>query len=504
MYHVLLVDDEESVLNVLRTSIDWQGLGIETLLTANDGIAALEVFEQQRIDLLITDIRMPRLDGLELIRSVRRLYPETHCILLTAYGEFDYARQAIYLGVENYLLKPVAKNEIEQTVSNALNNIYHRHQNTAGLLSENILRRWINGSITPEELSERAAVLGINLYLPQYCVICIVKRTSASISLFRSSLIESLSTSYEVWHFWDEKGRFILILGGKAFDTDALTAQLHEIAVNRQAAEEIVAAVGIIVTETSLLHLSYMTASEAIERSDLTKSQTILLSDAAPRALGNDLLTEEIRTLYFEPNEKFRRNGYHHLALKLYKSEPFQDLSSLMYTCLDILVTEFPEQENLQKRIFELNWKLPQKADKERFISFIDKLLSDVYTIFADCMEQRSPIIQAALRSIHNSVIEGNSISVKEFCAKNGMNPAYLGHLFRQETGSFFNDYLMQCRINQSVILLRNPNRKIKDISEKIGFTSTSYYVKCFREAKGMSPTKYRLDLEAGDGKERP
>ena len=113
MYHVLLADDEESVLNVLRTSIDWQGLGIETLLTANDGLAALEVFERQQIDLLITDIRMPRLDGLELIRSVRRLYPETHCILLTAYGEFDYARQAIDLGVENYLLKPVAKNEIE-------------------------------------------------------------------------------------------------------------------------------------------------------------------------------------------------------------------------------------------------------------------------------------------------------------------------------------------------------------------------------------------------------
>ena len=84
------------------------------------------------------------------------------------------------------------------------------------------------------------------------------------------------------------------------------------------------------------------------------------------------------------------------------------------------------------------------------------------------------------------------------------MNPAYLGHLFKQETGIFFNDYLMQCRINQSVILLRNPNRKIKDIAEKIGFTSTSYYVKCFREAKGMSPAKYRLDIDANNDKERP
>jgi two-component system response regulator YesN len=502
MYNVLLVDDEESVLNVLRTSIDWQGLGIETLLTANDGISALEVFEQQQIDLLITDIRMPRLDGLELIRTVRRLYPETHCILLTAYGEFDYARQAIHLGVENYLLKPVAKNEIEQTVSNALNNLYHRHHNTSELLSENILKRWINGSITSEELSERASVLGINLYLPQYCVICIVKRTQSSISLFRSALIEKLSKFYEVWHFWDEKGRFILILGGKSFDTGSLTSLLHEISTAEQVTEDIAIAVGTTVTETALLHLSYLTASEIIERSDLTKSQTILQSDAAPNGLGSDLLAEEIRTLFFESSEKFRRNGFNHLALKLYKTNLSQDLSPLMHSCISVLIAEFPEQEDLQKQIFEQEWIVPDKINKEEFMAQIYNILNNVYIIFAGCMGKRSPIIQAALRYIHNSVIEGTGVSVKEFCAKSGMNPAYLGHLFKQETGSFFNDYLMQCRINQSVILLRNPNHKIKDIAEKIGFTSTSYYVKCFRETKGMSPAKYRLDLQTNNDKE--
>lgn len=501
MYHVLLVDDEESVLNVLRTSIDWQGLGIETLLTANDGIAALEVFERQQIDLLITDIRMPRLDGLELIRSVRQLYPDTHCILLTAYGEFDYARQAIYLGVENYLLKPVAKNEIEQTVSNALNNLYHRHQNTSGLLSDNILRRWINGSITPEELSERAAVLGINLYLPQYCVICIAKKSQSSISVFRANLIESLHKTYELWHFWDEKGRFILILGGKRFDMDTLISQLNETAATEHVTSDVAIAVGTTVAETTLLHLSYVTAADALELSDLTLGQTVLQSDAAPHALSNDLLIEEIRALFFESDEKFRINGYHHLALKLCKTNMLQNMSPLMRACLTVLVTEFPEREDLQKRLFDLDWNFTVQKEEVPAARICD-LLNQVYVIFTDCMDERSPIIQAALRYIHHSVIEGNSVSVKEFCAKNGMNPAYLGHLFKQETGSFFNDYLMQCRINQSVILLRNPNRKIKDIAEKIGFTSTSYFVKCFRESKGISPAKYRLDLDSNTYKE--
>ena len=84
MYTVLLVDDEEKILEVMKVRIGWQELGVDKLLTASDGQAALEYFEQQRIDLLVTDIRMPRMDGLELIEKVRSLYPDTHCILLTA------------------------------------------------------------------------------------------------------------------------------------------------------------------------------------------------------------------------------------------------------------------------------------------------------------------------------------------------------------------------------------------------------------------------------------
>lgn len=147
MYTVLLVDDEEKILEVMKVRIGWQELGVDKLLTASDGQAALEYFEQQRIDLLVTDIRMPRMDGLELIEKVRSLYPDTHCILLTAYGEFEYAHRAIQLGVENYLLKPVADVEMEQTIQKALDNIYNRRKNSRDLLRENTLNRWVSGSI---------------------------------------------------------------------------------------------------------------------------------------------------------------------------------------------------------------------------------------------------------------------------------------------------------------------------------------------------------------------
>ena len=176
MYSVLLVDDEESVLSALKDSIGWQELGVDTLLTASNGRAALDLFESGQIDLLVTDICMPVMDGMELIRNVRRLRPETHCVLLTAYGEFEYAKEAIRLGVDNYLLKPMARDEMIQTIQTALDNVYKRRSNSRTLLQENVLRRWASGTISGEELSERAAVLGINLYQPVYCAVCMRKR----------------------------------------------------------------------------------------------------------------------------------------------------------------------------------------------------------------------------------------------------------------------------------------------------------------------------------------
>lgn len=230
MYTVLLVDDEESVLNILKSSIDWQELGVESLLTAPDAWTAMEFFTQRKIDLMVTDIRMPGMDGIELIRRVRSLQSKTHCILLTAYGEFQYAQEAIRLGVDNYLLKPVSREEVRQTIRAVLGNIYQNRHNDENLLRENTLRRWATGMISAEELSERASVLGWNLYYPSYSVLCIAPRHGASLTACRASVTALLQMQCQSDGFWDEKGRYVLILCGRALETDKLAAQIAELA----------------------------------------------------------------------------------------------------------------------------------------------------------------------------------------------------------------------------------------------------------------------------------
>ena len=500
MFRVLLVDDEENVLEILKTTIQWQELGVEKLFTAQDGLQALEVLEKQSIDLMITDIKMPRLDGINLLRKVKGLYPDIRCILLTAYGEFEYAKEAINLGVENYLLKPVAKDEVEQTVRKALDNLYGKRQNGKGLLRGNILRRWVAGTIDGEELSERAMVLGLNLYLPEYCVVCFVKRTEDNAGEFRAACEEFLAKQYEVYGFWDEKGRYIMIVGGRQLNTEQIAEELLRYASRYEIDGKIKISIGTTVSEAISLHLSYQMACDSVELSDLNSSGIMLQNDYLSQGFDADYLVEEVRFLLFSSDEQMRSNGYKHLGMKLFQTlknkETDKELVRLLGICMRVLLTEFPLREDLQDKVYGTKWKIEPGQSKDKFIATVERILRQVQGIFDDCFTRYSPIVQKAIKYVRNGVMEGNGGSVKEFCAQNGMNPAYLGHLYKQETGIFFNDYMNQCRINRSIILLRNPNNKIKDIAEEIGFMSTSYYVKCFRESKGVSPTKYRIGAE--------
>lgn len=501
MFTVLLADDEDSVLEVLKDSIHWQELGVDKLLTASDGMAALEKFEQQQIDLLVTDIRMPRMDGLELIKKVRSISPDTHCILLTAYGEFEYAKRAISLGVENYLLKPVAQEEVEQNVQTALNNIYQKRKNSESLLQENTLRRWATGMIGDEELSERATILGINLYQRAYCVLCFVKRERGSMAMLRAACAEELAKNYEVNSFWDEKGRYVMILGGKDFNTEQMERTLTALAEKYQCEHIAAIAIGTPVEQTENVRLSYQTACEIIEVNNLKTSAVVLSSDLVQQNPKNDLLGEELRILFYLPTEEERLLGYKHLAHKQVRTAE-NSYSKIIQACVRVLAEEFPLVENLQEKVYSV---IPpeQEITSNEFETQIVTALQAVYTVFAQNFATLSPIVQRTIQYIRNGVLSGQSVSLKEFCAQSGMNPAYLGHTFKGETGLFFNDYLTYCRIERAVVLLRNPNRMVKDIAEEVGFAYTSYFVKCFREQKGVSPAKYRqemLEMQQGGG----
>ena len=126
MYSVLLVDDEPSVLTGLRYVIDWDEYGVEIAGTASNGTQALELLRELPVDILITDIQMPQMGGLELLQQVRAQNMDLRCIILTGYDDFKYVKKAAQLGIENYLLKPVSPEELSETPRRHLFPLDHR------------------------------------------------------------------------------------------------------------------------------------------------------------------------------------------------------------------------------------------------------------------------------------------------------------------------------------------------------------------------------------------
>jgi two-component system response regulator YesN len=125
---VLIADDEEKICQLIKNLVNWEELDMDVIACVNDGIAALDIIEHDKPDLVITDIRMPGYDGLELIKRTKTISPETEFIIISGYRHFEYAQNAIRYGVKNYLLKPVKKIELNEELEKIHNNYYLRIQ----------------------------------------------------------------------------------------------------------------------------------------------------------------------------------------------------------------------------------------------------------------------------------------------------------------------------------------------------------------------------------------
>lgn len=131
MYKALIVDDENIILNGLTNVIDWKKLRVDTCFTASNGIEALSIIDNQKINIMITDIKMPKMDGLELIKNVRELgYNDIQIIINTSYGEFEYAKEALKYSVKDYILKPSDLEDIENIIEKCINSLDEETENS--------------------------------------------------------------------------------------------------------------------------------------------------------------------------------------------------------------------------------------------------------------------------------------------------------------------------------------------------------------------------------------
>ena len=303
MYRVIIVDDEPVIRRGLRETIEWDALGLEVAGEAADGIEALKLIRETRPEILITDIRMPEMDGIELIREVKKLDLNIKITILSGYSDYDYLKAAIRLGVDNYLLKPIDNDELISNLRNAVDEIEKEaavslqiRQGTV-LLRSNTLRRLVTGNINDEELREKAEFLRIPLEEDRYvCAVCTVSRQvpeNIRESFFREAVAEKKDGRLA---FMDGDGNLALLLMPKSGDRADIRREPDSLAEKAREEHGMTLMIGVGNEANTLAGIrgSYEAAREALEYGAFLKNGGIVWYDEVPETGQGEQIPDRV------------------------------------------------------------------------------------------------------------------------------------------------------------------------------------------------------------------
>lgn len=505
MYKVFLVDDEPFIIEGLYDIVEWSDLGLEIVGSAGNGKQALEALKHTPADLLITDISMPFMDGLQLIREARAIKRDLKVIILSGYNEFEYLKEGLALGIENYLLKPINVDEMESTLKNAVEKLDLRSESLAPLardrdiLKENILYRWMTGAISEAELTERAALLNFDISRAAFLVALI--RTNRE----GNSLVEAISElrapeGLDMVHFRDLQGDVVALFlmqeaeEGKRKALDQLRWLRRR--VERAGAEECRIAVGAVARDIREVPHSFADARKAQEYFLLFDRSEIIDYSALP--LGKEpKMSDIVSALDYE--KLILAKDEEKLLRSIEKDfEACQRVQGMTPALLQSIAIEMIIQFHLPFRSGQhaefQPWygegirKAAAAATKEQLVGIVKEAAKGVMEALRT--DGRSPIVKQVLTHIHNSYHE--SLTLKGMGERYHIHPAYLGQLFQRETETTFTEYINRYRIEQAKRMLQETNEKVQDIAKSVGYWEIGYFYKQFKKYVGVSPREVR------------
>lgn len=479
MNDLLLVDDEPASLNSLYTALDWSEYGFHHVHIANSASEALHIMAKNSVDLIILDIQMPQMNGIEMLKEVRNRFPAARCILVSAYSKFEYAKEALQLNVENYLLKPIDINELRETVAHAAESIYKTGVISHNLFERSFLERWLQGRITNDELIEHSQYTHYNVLLRHYFVIMIHGTESTVFPLH--SLAATFPRDIAVYPLHVDESTEILLCGGH----DLSTSLIEEIiAPFSSLYPDLRIACGSLAVGSGNVSKSCADAKYILEYARLGNlAGCLFFEKLSGEVFFSSQIAQLADLLQASPSENQVRNFIHSFIAEAEKSG--RDYRSLYaYICLTLMgQIEEPDLKNIVLPPISAPYTREQLINS--IITVIQLLVSR-----QQYNENLSPVVQSVISYIRNNL--SGSISIKNFCENKNMNPTYIGRLFKKELGMYFSEYVCTLRINKAKYLLENTSFSVSDIAKQVGIYDVSYFVQCYKKQERISPMKYR------------
>lgn len=495
MFRVLIAEDEELIREGLKNILDWENMGFKIVYTATDGVDAYQYLEKQSVDLIMTDISMPQKNGLELIKDIREIDDNVHVIILTGYDDFDYARNALRLNVEDYLLKPIDEEELEKCVMNIKGKLERRKQksNLFAFLKGNI--EWENNFEIKKQFS----------FIDGYRIVSALILWEGDEEKGQE-LYYYLKTNYKKealsFHYGDKEIYIIYqIEQEKNISLEIFHILQNQIEVDCHV--NTFFALSDIGDDWNYLKRLYQ-QTQYLKKYKIMKGygSVINYSDIKNQETKEIVIKkEEIKKLLISRDRTGLINYFDRIFCSEMKGE--YSLGSIYQSLLEIAFV-------FQKMIEEFSLS----HERIDFVQLIETLHN-----FEDFYEMKHHIIEVALSVMNELNVEkktytpvisqilaevakdlGQTCNLKSLSAKYRVNTSYLGQLFQKEVGVSFLQYVNQLRNEKAKELILNTNMKINEIALQVGYTESNYFYRKFKQCYGISPNMMR-ELKCYDKK---
>lgn len=480
MYKVLLVDDEYMILQGLKMIIDWESLGFEVTATAKTGQEALECLSKQKIDVMISDVNMPGMTGLELIETAKKDYPNLQTLILSGFQEFSYVKKAIELEAKAYLLKPVDKTELQAKMRNHKQSLDAQKAESVRQSSyrESLVSLWLADELNEKDylqLVDEAAKKDISGYTVLYLE---CKNWCQDLEDFFVASQQPFCIRRDA-----EKKSYIAILLGERNHIKTFVSHLQE-----EFAEEVKQTIlGETVTEWENVYESY----HQVRRSLFYNSE---ISSATIKS-NSKIEMPESRLQFFSFNKALMIGDEPTIISKL--EEIFEEMKALKFSPEDVKHVSFLLFSDIYRQfpiLDQLTYQAMLHAIHES--QFIDEILSELKKVLQLTSRNQHPqkrysdLVSQTVQCIQKQYKE--ELTLKVVADRLHVNGVYLGQCFKHETERSFAQYLNQVRIQKAQQLLLYSSLTINEIAYDTGYNTNHYFIKMFKKLNGLSPKEFR------------
>ncbi len=520
-YSVLLVDDEEEVIQIIQKKMDWAGMGFSVMGYAHNGVEALEMAEEQQPDVVMTDIKMPYMDGLELSRALKAKYPSIKIVVFSGFDEFEYAKEAIRIEAEEYLLKPVDQKELETVfgkIKAALDKeldekrnvdlLRSYYQESLPMLQESFYTSLLEGRLSGEQIKKGLGSYEIRLQGPFYVVTilhCAASELSADTSPMLMNMAVKRLADEMLADSWG--GKSLLYQGDIAIlselqspgDLKAFTDFMDEFC--RQARHicgaGVTAGIGYVKANLLELRSSWLGARSAVSyRAVYGHTRAISISEIEPSEnvdeMWEDQAIQEIsKQLRMGSAESLEREL--HACFDMFRS--YETTSRGYQIFLMELMAELSRISRGRRPDMTEWFDRMRTADSpEKLLEWLTPLCEKLREeIQGERQKSTTSFVEQAKEYVAAHYMDG-SIAIEDVCRELGVSAAYFSAVFKKETGKTFVSYLTDYRMEKARELLLTTEMKTYQIAVETGYTDANYFSYVFKKQFGSSPSRYRKE----------